>query len=178
MKLRLLLPLAGLVLVAAALPGPADDSGRAKDLIKSLVGSWDCETSFAGFPPSKGNEEVKPLAHGLSCVITATSKDAMGPGMPAFEGHGLFGYDPKQKKWLHAWVDNMDTSFEVTEGTWSEDGKSFTIEQAVDMGRGPQQMVMTQKITGPDTRTFTMSVKNAPADATPMLTMNYKRHAP
>ena len=178
MKLRQLLPLAGLFLVAAVVPSPADDGPRAKDLLKAFAGTWDSETSFAGFPPGKGTEEVTLLGHGLSCVITSRSNDAMGPGMPKFEGHGLFGYDNKQKKWLHAWIDNTDTSFDVSEGTWDEAGKVFTIEQNVDMGGGPQKVVMTQTITGSDTRTFTMNLKDAPADAKPILTMTYKRHQP
>ena len=176
MSTRLLLPLAGLVLLAAAVPpGPAgDDTARAKEIVKAMAGTWDTETTFGAFPPSKGTEKVELTGGGLAAVVTATSE--MGPGM-TFEGHGLFGFDPTKKVWFNCWADNTGPGLSASQGTWSADGKTFTIEEEMDMGAGPQKMVMLTTITGADTREFVMQRKDAAADADPVLTMKYKRHA-
>lgn len=177
MSTRLLLPLAGLVLLAAAIPpGPVgDDTARAKELIRAMVGTWDSETSFGNFPPSKGTETVTLSGGGLAAVVTSTS--AMGPGM-TFEGHGLFGFDPQKHVWFNVWADNTSPGLGVSEGNWSADGKTFTIEEEIDMGTGPQKMLMVTVLTGADSREFTMQRKDAAPDADPVLSMKYKRHAP
>ena len=176
MNLRLMVPLAGLLFVAAIPPAPVDEVARAKELLKPMVGMWDSEMSFMGMGPLKGTEEVKLLTGGLVATVTATS--AGGP-MGNFEGHGMFGYDPKAKVWHHVWTDNMDPGLFLSSGTWSADGKSFTIEDETDMGMGagPQMMVMTNTITGEDTREFTMKPKDAAAGVPPMVSAKYKRRA-
>jgi len=174
MILRLLVAAALLFATAAQPPRPATDEARAKELLAQLAGTWDTQTTFMSFPPSKGTETVELLPHGLSAVVT--SKGPMGPGR-SFEGHGLIGYDPQQNKWLHAWVDNTDSHFSVSEGTWSADGKVFTIQEEVDLGAGPTLMLMQTTITGADGLSFRMAPKDAPADAKPMISTTYTRHA-
>ena len=175
MVLRLLVAAVLLLGAAAALPPrQATDEARAKELMAQLAGTWETQTTFMSFPPSKGTETVELLPHGLSAVVTA--KGPMGPGR-TFEGHGLFGYDPQQQKWLHAWIDNTDTSFGVSEGTWSADGKVFTIEEEVDLGAGPTRMVMQTTISSADSHSFRMLPKDAPADAKPMISVTYTRQA-
>src|SRR5262245_15354324 len=141
MRLIHLAPLAALALLAAALPPrPAtDEVTRARELLTGFVGTWDVDGSFMGMP-SKGVEPNTLLSHGL-CVVSE-SRAPMGPAQE-FEGHGLMGYDPKQGKWLSVWADNTDTSISVSEGHWSADGKTFTIEETIDMGNGPKEMEMT-----------------------------------
>jgi hypothetical protein len=173
MILRLLVP-AALLLAAATLPlGPVGDDARAKELLAQFAGTWDTESSYMGSPASKGTETVELLPHGLSAVVT--SKSPMGPGR-SFEGHGLFGYDASQKKWIHAWVDNADSHFSVSEGTWSADGKVFTIEEEIDMGTGPTLMLMQTTFSDADHARFRMAPKDAAAEAQPMVSMSYTRH--
>ena len=176
MKLRVFLPLAGLVLVAAIPPAPVDETARAKELLKPMVGMWDSEMTFMGMGPLKGTEDVKLAGGGLVATVTAIS--AGGP-TGSFEGHGMFGYDPKAKVWHHVWSDNTEPGLFVSEGAWSADGKSFIIEDEADlgMGGGPQMMVMTQTITGEDTREFTMKPKDAKPETPPMISAKYKRRA-
>jgi len=173
MILRLLAAAALLFAAAAHPPRQAADEARAKELLAQVAGTWDTQTTFMSFPPSKGTETVELLPHGLSAVVTA--KGPMGPGL-TFEGHGLIGYDPQQKKWMHAWVDNTDSSFSVSEGTWSADGKVFTIEEEADLGAGPTRMLMQTTITSADSHSFRMVPKDAPADAKPMISTTYTRH--
>jgi len=112
------------------------------------------------------------MPHGLSVVVTSTAD--MGP-MGPFEGHGLMGFDSKSGKWLQVWTDNTDPDFSVNEGHWSEDGTTFTIEDEVDMGMGPQAMVLATRITGADGMTFTMRAKDAPEGSAVFMTMTYTR---
>ena len=175
--LRLLVPAAALALIAAVLPPePAgDETARAKELLKRFEGAWITETVYGNFPPSQGSEEVKLMSHGLSAVVTSSSP--MGPGM-TFEGHGLLGYDPAQKKWIQCWIDNTDTSVGVSEGAWSADGKVFTIEEEIDMGGGPKPTLLETRFADDGSHSFRMIAKDAAADAKPMLTMTYKRKTP
>src|SRR5262245_32277741 len=105
MRKILILSAAALAL-AFALPAAQDAQAeaRAKKLLAPFAGSWDTEFSMPGMPaPSKGNEQVKAMPHGLAVVVTSTAD--MGPSGP-YEGHGLIGYDKKTGKWQHAWTDN------------------------------------------------------------------------
>jgi len=175
MRLIRLAPLAALALLVAAVPprASADEVTHAKELLKNFVGTWDVDGSFMGMP-SKGVETNTLLSHGL-CVVSEYHAP-MGPGQE-FEGHGLMGYDPKQGKWLSVWADNTDTSISVSEGHWSSDGKTFTIEETIDMGTGPMEMVMTTALQPDGSRVFTMRNKDAAADAVPMVKSTYTKRA-
>jgi len=160
-------------LLAFALPGPDEKAeARAKELLAPFAGNWDTEFSMMGMPPSKGSEVVKALPHGLALVITSSAD--MGPNGP-YEGHGLLGYDRRSGTWQHAWTDNADAGLSVSEGKFSEDGKSFIIEAEEDMGAGPMPMVMTMHVDDADHMTWTMRAKSADAGAAPMMTMKYTR---
>jgi hypothetical protein len=163
----------GLLAFVPARPS-AEDVARAKELLGRLAGNWDYEFTMAGMPPMKGSEVIKAMPHGMAVVVTSTGD--MGP-MGKFEGHGLMGFDSRSGKWLQVWTDSMDPKFSVTEGRWSEDGSTFTVEDEVDfgMGSGPQPMVMATRINGPDSMTFTMKAKDAPADGPAFMTMQYTR---
>src|SRR5262249_5624727 len=43
-----------------------------------------------------------------------------------FEGAGVTGYDNLGKKYKSAWIDNMGTNIETSQGSVSDDGKTFT----------------------------------------------------
>ncbi len=167
--------LLALGLLAFALP-PLQDGGnaaaRAKELLAPFAGNWDTEWSGMGMPPSQGSEVVTALPHGLALVITSTSP--MGPGQ-TFEGHGLIGFDRGTGKFMHAWADNQGPGLSISEGRFSEDGKSFIIEAEQDMGMGPVKTVMTMHVDDADHMTWTMRAKDAPADAAPMMTQKYTR---
>jgi hypothetical protein len=166
--------LISLALLAAALP-PAQDGqaeARAKELLAPFAGNWDTEYTMPGMPPMKGTEVVKALPHGLSVIITSTGD--MGD-MGTYEGHGVIGFDRKAGKWIHVWTDNVDAGISVSEGRWSEDGKSFLVEMEEDMGMGPVKAISTMRIDDKDHMTWTMCAKDAPADAAPMMSAKYTR---
>ena len=167
--------LLALGLLAAALP-PAQDGAkaeaRAKELLAPFAGNWDTEFTMPGVPPMKGSEVVKAMSHGLSLIITSSGD--MGP-MGPYEGHGVLGYDRKAGKWMHVWTDNADPGMSVSEGRWSDDGKSFIVEFEQDMGMGPVKAVSTMHLDDADHMTWTMRAKDDPADAAPMMSAKYTR---
>ena len=175
MRLIRLAPLAALALLVAAVPPrpAADEVTHAKELLKGFVGTWDVDGSFMGMP-SKGVETNTLLSHGL-CVVSEYHAP-MGPGQE-FEGHGLMGYDPKEGKWISIWVDNTDPSISVSEGHWSADGKTFTIEETIDMGTGETAMLLTTTLQADGSRVFTMRAKDPAADAAPVVKSTYKKRA-
>jgi len=166
---------AALSLLAFAVPRPAaEDVPRAKELLKHFAGTWDVEMTFAGMPPSKGTETNHLLTHGL--VLVTEYRAPMGPGQE-FEGHGLMGFNPRTGAWTSVWADSMDPNISINEGTWSADGKTFTVEDEIDMGMGPVRMAMVTTITDADHHTFTMSDSKAAAGAAPMVKATYARRA-
>jgi Protein of unknown function (DUF1579) len=176
MRLIHLLPFAALGLLSAALPprSAADEVARAKELLKSFAGTWDCEATFMGMPPSKGVETNKLLSHGL-CVVSEYHSPMM-PGQE-YEGHGFLGYDPGEGKWIHIWADNTDPSISMSEGTWNEEGTVFTVEDTIDFGTGPMTMLMVNTLQADGTRSFVMNRKDAAATDTPMARMTYRKRA-
>ncbi len=175
MSLRPIVLAAAVSLLAFAVPRPAaDESARARDLLEHFVGTWDVDMTFMGMPPSKGTETITALTHGLTLV--SEYRSPMGPGME-FEGHGLFGYDPKKGVWVQVWADNTDPAISINEGKWSEDGKSFMVEEEIDMGMGPMDMAMVTTIVDADSHTFTMTDRKAAAGAPPVMKATYKRRA-
>jgi hypothetical protein len=94
--------------------------------MKAAEGTWDAVVkSYApGQPPaeSKGVEVNKIVAGGLWMQSDFTSQ-MMGM---AFEGHGLFGFDPATGKHVGTWVDNVSASQSLPVGICKEGCKEVT----------------------------------------------------
>ena len=156
----------GLGLLAATLPSPGDDTARAKALLAPFAGTWATEFSMVGMPASKGAEVVTAFPHGLAVAVTSRAD--------GYEGHGLIGYDPRTGKYMHVWADTMTPGLMVSEGHFSADGKSFTVEGEHETAAGKVPVDMTMHIDDADHMTWTMKPKGD--DAAPaIMSMKYTR---
>jgi hypothetical protein len=79
--------------------------------IQQSAGTWDATITLPGAPPMKGTLEIKKLG-GL--WTTSTLKADFGP--IKYEGRGTSGYDPRKKKFVGSWADNISDSLAVLEG--------------------------------------------------------------
>jgi hypothetical protein len=127
-------------------------------LLKATEGVWDAKVTMhmaPGVPPeeSKGTETVRMSCGGL-WAISDFKGDMMG--MP-FEGHGVSGYDPEKKKYVHLWVDGWTTALHPGEGTASADKKTLTIlRQAPDMSGALVAYREVAEMKDADHRTFSL----------------------
>lgn len=79
-----------------------------------------------GTPPieSQGTYEGK-LIYGGRFLLSRTEGEMMGQ---KFEGMGVLGYDNVIGKHVSTWMDSISTGIMRSEGTCSDDGKTFTFE--------------------------------------------------
>jgi len=118
---------------------PADPAAEAlypqpteahKEMTKADEGVWDAvmKAYFAGpnQPPQefKGIETVRAAVDGLFLI---SDFEADFVGGKKFRGHGISGYDPRKKKIVGVWADNMSPTLGTLEGDYEPKSKSITM---------------------------------------------------
>ncbi len=112
-------------------------------MLKERVGTWDAVVQMTGAPaPSKGVETNRML--GEFHVLSTFTGDMGGP----FEGHGIVSWDPNKKKFISIWVDTMEPTPSVMEGT--HDPKAHTLTFTGETVMGGQKSKMREVITSKD----------------------------
>jgi len=116
------------------------------------AGTWDAEVNmyFRGpkGPPMKSKGvETNELVSGGKYSRT-TFKYKMRD--KEFEGHGLFGYDPRSKEYVGLWVDNFTSIPSQLKGTYDASQKTLTMFGAVVDGAGNEmkQKQVTKYVDG------------------------------
>jgi hypothetical protein len=126
--------------------------GPQHEMLKKFEGQWDATVAFGG-SEAKASASYKLGLGGLWLLLHF--KADFG-GMP-FEGRGVTGYDPHKKKYVSSWVDSMAPSMTVMEGSFSNEGKTFTESGE---GIGPdgklQKLKSVYDFEGQDKIVFTM----------------------
>lgn len=74
-----------------------------------------------------------------------------------FEGHGLFGYDPRSKEYTGIWVDNLTTVPTQVKGKFDSESKTLTMLGAVVDGSG-KEIMQKQVTTFVDDKTKTFEI--------------------
>lgn len=101
----------------AADPSPAPDIHLP---VKLEAGIWDADvTFFENDQPSgqaKGVQTNTLLANG-HWITNDFSIPATGK-FPAYQGHGVWGYDPVAKAYVNTWVDTNDQAVRTDYGYW------------------------------------------------------------
>ena len=161
-------------LASAQAPAPPRP-GPEHEVLKGDVGTWDAtvESFMMGPTPmtSKGTETN--LILGGLWLVTEFKADMMG--MP-FQGHGVTGYDPGNKKYVGTWVDTMSLGLRLSESTWDAATKTMTgSTEGPDTSGQIQKMKAVVIYKDPDTRVFTMSGAGPDGKDVKVMTITYKR---
>jgi hypothetical protein len=112
--------------LAALYPQPTDIH---KELAKANEGVWDATMRFYAAGPDKPPQEfkvtetVRAAADGLF-LITEFEADFVGG--KKFRGHGITGYDPRKRKIVGTWADNMNTTIGTLSGDYDPKTKTVT----------------------------------------------------
>jgi hypothetical protein len=143
----------------SAQESPAPQPTDAHKLFAGDAGTWDALVKSYHRGPqgpateSKGVETNELLAGGL--YSRSTFKYTLRNR--EFEGHGLFGYDPRSKEYTGLWVDNFTTIPTPLKGKYDPDRKTLTLTGAVADAAGNEikQKQVTQYL---DDKTKTLTI--------------------
>ncbi len=128
-KPMLLLALLFALLPLAAFAQPTADELAARYLpLQMQAGTWDAEVTFynKGQPSgtARGVQVNRLLANGhwITNEFSIPATDAL----PAYEGHGVWGYDPAAKTYVDTWVDTNDGAVRTSYGYWNATDTTMT----------------------------------------------------
>ena len=129
------------VALSVQLSAQQPESPKPTDAHKQFAddaGTWDCDVKMYFRGPkgpaaeSKGVETNELISGGFYSLSTFKYKMRN----KEFEGHGLFGYDPRTKEYVGTWVDNFTTVPQQMKGTYDADQKTLTMFGTVVDGAG------------------------------------------
>jgi hypothetical protein len=117
-------------------------------LLAEMNGSWTYTIKLwmnpdPSAPPqqSKGTAARKSIMGGRYVMMDVTGKMQM-PGEDGkmkdvqFKGIGIDGYDNAKQKFVSAWIDNMGTGIQFSEGTYDPANKTLTYTSEIEMMPG------------------------------------------
>ena len=154
--------LLALVLAASATaPAMSADPPVAEEVHAPLrleEGTWDADVTFYEDDKPSGRAkgvQVNTLLSNGHWIVNDFRIPASG-GAPAYQGHGMWGFDPVAKTYVNTWVDTNDRTVRTDYGFWY--GKEQTMVWSAKQSDGQGHFVdyrMTEEFKG-DTRVFTV----------------------
>ena len=102
------------------------------------VGTWDADVTFYDGEKETGNGkglQVNKLlsnGHWITNVFTIPATDSF----PAYEGHGVWGYDTVAKTYVNTWVDTNDLAVRTDYGFWQPKEQLMTWSSKQSDGNG------------------------------------------
>jgi hypothetical protein len=154
-----------------ATPGPEHK------IFESSIGKWKAVTKSFMVPGktdvTEGTAESEWVLGGRFLM---THYHGTMMGMP-FEGLEVLGYDRKAGHYAGYWLDTTSTAFyAMPNGTWDEASKTLTfmVDWPNPAGEGTATYKMATKMTGADSKVFTMSMMNEGQEV-PMMEATYTR---
>jgi len=124
------------------------------------VGEWHGKTTMWMTPDAEPTES--------ECTSTVTSimdgryikgeMEGEMPGMGAYHGFGISGFDNVSQKFVSTWIDNHSTGIMQGEGQLSSDGKTltWTFTYNCPITKKPTVMREVDTITGPNSKRLEM----------------------
>jgi hypothetical protein len=128
--------------VATAATGDAQTGGAAAaDVYAPLAmeeGTWDAEVTFyeADKPTSRAaGVQINTLLKNRHWIINEF-RIPESDKAPAYEGHGVWGYDPVAKTYVNTWVDTNDLAVRTDYGFWYEPESTMVWSSKQNDGNG------------------------------------------
>lgn len=148
--MRITLPLVFVCLAAVvnAQGFPTPKPSENHKVLSADEGTWDCKVKMflqgPSGPPTEfeGTEVNRVICGGLYVETDFTCK--MGDQL--FEGHGLMGYNPREKAYTGTWVDNFTAAPSQLSGKYDKDSKTLTITSEV-YDESTDQMLTQKQVT-------------------------------
>lgn len=163
----------GLTAKQRQLLGPmADDLAR-------RVGVWDVRADLQ-LQPGARKVTIMATAHGKLIggrwLVTELKGADQGRGMVPFEGLGVNGYDPVQKKYVGYWVDGSRGVTVPVEGVYDARSKTFRTISVEVSADGRRTVVHSEtKPAGPDSEVTTFTATDAKGQPYTRMILTYTR---
>jgi len=132
---------AALVVAASWLPARAADTAVAPAAYEPIVmeaGTWDAEVTF--FEDDKPSGQAKGVQVNTLLVnghwITNDFRIPASDRFPAYQGHGVWGYDPVARTYVNTWVDTNDLSVRTDYGYWQPKEQTMVWSSKQNDGNG------------------------------------------
>lgn len=149
--------------------------GPGHEVLKKDVGVWDAAVEIRlgpGVPPqlSKGVAHNR-LACGGLWLVSDFKNETTG-----FEGHGVYGFDPRKDRYVGTWVDPMRTFLAVGEGTFDPASRTMTMwfETTGPQGK-PMRWRETTETRDGDTQVFRSFLPGPDGAEHEVMTVTYVR---
>jgi hypothetical protein len=142
------------VCMEAGTPGPNHE------FLAKGIGTWEGKSKMWMSPEAAAIES--PVTTKISSVMDGrfTKCEVSGdmPGMGAFNGYGLYGFDNTAQKFQSVWIDNCGTGMMVGTGELSSDQKTMTWTYTYTCPIQKKQVTMreVERWTGPNAMTMEM----------------------
>lgn len=140
---------------AATAPAAIPDS--VYEPLRMEAGTWDADVTFYEADKESGKGvgvQVNTLLANGHWIVNDFKIPAAGK-FPAYEGHGVWGYDPVAKTYVDTWVDTNDLAVRTDYGYWNAAEKTMVWSSKQPDGQGHfVDYRMTEEFKG-DVRIFT-----------------------
>lgn len=141
--MRIIETLLLVALTAAIAPtsGAQTSGATPADVYAPLVmeeGTWDADVTFyeADKPTSRATGiQINTLLKNRHWIINEFRIPATET-TPAYEGHGVWGYDPVAKTYVNTWVDTNDLAVRTDYGFWYEPESTMVWSSKQNDGNG------------------------------------------
>jgi hypothetical protein len=149
--------------------------GPEHQVLAKDVGTWDGDVviRMPGAPPqtSRGKLVSRLVCGGLWLVMDFQNETT------GFDGHGVFGYDPKKKKYVGTWIDPMRTFLAPMEGTWDPEKRTMTYVVHHVGPHGPMNWREVTETIDDTTQIFRVFMSPPGAPEAEVMTVTYKKRA-
>jgi hypothetical protein len=147
-----------LVLMAVS-ASPAQSNGEKRivdphEVIALEKGIWDAV--ITSLPPTPGatpttstGVQVNELRSGGMWMLNRMSVNG-----GAYEGTGIWGYDPKSGRYAGSWADNSYDRIRMDNGTWDPDSSTMTWTAEVERRDGSKVRIRATSAFAGETRTY------------------------
>ena len=139
--------------------------------LATLVGEWDVKMNGV-MGESTGTNTIESGPGGF-WNVTTFEVEMMGQ---PFKGIEILGYDPQKERFVSVWVDSMEPTLSLMEGSYDAEAKKLVMKgESVGLDGKPAEMTNITEYKDADTMVFTMNVRGPDGADASMMTIEYKR---
>jgi len=101
--------------------------GPEHEVLAKLSGNWKGKETMLPSPwaPQKQERQGRIAARVLEGFFVVSEYEQAAEGQVTFRGHGVYSYDPKDKKYLMYWFDSMGGAGGVAKGDYANGVLTF-----------------------------------------------------
>lgn len=147
-----------------------------RDVIALEAGIWDAV--ITSMPRTSGSKpatatgvQVNELRSGGMWMLNRMSVNG-----GAYEGTGIWGFDPKTGRYSGAWVDNGNARIRMDDGSWDPDTNTMTWTAEVEQPAGQKLRMRATSAFAGNTRTY-RSYALTDAGEVPLSTVTFTRRS-